>query len=246
MKNWIIVGATSAIAEAVCRLWAVRGYRLFLVGRDQSRLDTLGKDYQVRGADAVHSFVMDVNDFDQHAPCWQAAEQQMGRVDGIFIAHGTLPDQSACEESVQQALTEINTNGLSIVSLCTLAANQLQQQGQGTIAVISSVAGDRGRQSNYVYGAAKGMVSIFLEGLRNRLYSKGVQVTTIKPGFVDTPMTADFDKGGPLWASADQVATGIVRAIDRGRNVAYLSWFWWCIMTIIKHIPEFIFKRLSL
>ncbi|RLT89066.1 MULTISPECIES: SDR family oxidoreductase [unclassified Ketobacter] len=246
MKNWIIIGATSAIAESVCRLWAVRGYSLFLVARNQSKLDTLANDYQVRGAAKVHTHLLDVNATDSHQPCWDAALDAMGRIDGILIAHGTLPDQKACEASYETALAEINTNALSVISLCTLAANEFEKQGAGNIAVISSVAGDRGRQSNYVYGAAKGMVTLFLQGLRNRLFASGVHVLTVKPGFVDTPMTTEFDKGGPLWATPDQVAAGIVSAIDKKRNEVYLPWFWWGVMLIIKNIPEFVFKRLSL
>jgi short-subunit dehydrogenase len=246
MKNWIVVGATSTIAESVCRLWAARGYKLFLVARNEEKLKQIAQDLKVRGAAQVDTFSMDANAFELHAPCFEAALKTMGKVDGIFIAHGTLPDQKACETSFNVARAEIETNGLSVISLCTLAANHFEQQRQGDIAVISSVAGDRGRQSNYVYGAAKGMVSIFLQGLRNRLVKSGVHVTTIKPGFVDTPMTAAFDKGGPLWASADQVGAGIVAAIDKKRNEAYLPWFWWVIMNIIKHIPEFIFKKLKL
>ena len=246
MKNWIIVGATSAIAEAVSRIWAGRGYKLFLVARNEEKLSEVAQDLKVRGADLVETFAMDANAFERHQECIDAALKSMGRVDGILIAHGTLPDQKACESSFSVARMEIETNGLSVVSLCTLAANLFEQQRAGDIAVISSVAGDRGRQSNYVYGAAKGMVSVFLQGLRNRLTKSGVHVTTIKPGFVDTPMTASFDKGGPLWASAEQVAEGIVRSIDKKRNVVYLPWFWFIIMNIIRHIPEFIFKKLSM
>lgn len=246
MKNWIVIGATSAIAESVCRLWSVRGYNLFLVGRSQEKLDTVAKDYQVRGASSVYTHLLDVKDHTKHQGCWGAATQAMGKVDGVLIAHGTLPDQKKCEESYDSAYEEINVNALSVISLCTVAANELEKLGSGHIAVISSVAGDRGRQSNYVYGAAKGMVSIFLQGLRNRLFKSGIYVTTIKPGFVDTPMTAEFDKGGPLWASPDQVAEGIVSAIDKKRNVVYLPWFWLGIMMIIRSIPELVFKRLSL
>lgn len=246
MKNWIIVGVTSAIAESVARIWAGRGYKLFLVARNENRLADIAQDLKVRGAAAVDTFAMDANAFERHQELFEAAHKSMGRIDGIFIAHGTLPDQKACETSFNVARAEIETNGLSVISLCTLAANLFEQQRQGDIAVISSVAGDRGRQSNYVYGAAKGMVSIFLQGLRNRLAKSGVHVTTIKPGFVDTPMTADFDKGGPLWASSEQVANGIVSAVDKKRNVVYLPWFWWIIMNIIRHIPEFIFKKMKL
>ncbi len=246
MKNWIIVGATSAIAESVMRIWASRGYSLFLVARNDKKLEEITQDLRVRGAAKVASFAMDANAYELHGECFDAAVKALGRIDGLFVAHGTLPDQSACEASFNVARAEIETNGLSVISLCTIAANLFEQQGRGDIAVISSVAGDRGRQSNYVYGAAKGMVSIFLQGLRNRLAKKGIHVTTIKPGFVDTPMTSGFDKNGPLWATADQIAEGIVKAIDKRRNVVYLPWFWFIIMNIIRHIPEFVFKKLSL
>ena len=246
MKNWIVVGATSAIAEAVCRMWASRGYKLFLVARNEAKLQEVADDMKVRGAAQVDIFSMDATAFDKHQGCFDQAVTTMGKVDGIFIAHGTLPDQQACQADFAQARKEIDTNAMSVISLCTIAANHFEQQRSGDIAVISSVAGDRGRQSNYVYGAAKGMVSIFLQGLRNRLAPTGVHVLTIKPGFVDTPMTASFDKGGPLWASADQVAAGIVKSVDKGRNIVYLPWFWWIIMNIIRHIPEFIFKKMKM
>jgi len=131
-----------------------------------------------------------------------------------------------------------------VISLLTHLGNRFEQQGFGSIAVISSVAGDRGRQSNYVYGSAKAMVTTFTSGLRQRLYAKGVSVITIKPGFVDTPMTAAFKKG-PLWAKPEHVAAAIV-ATERGAGEYYLPRFWWAIMMIIKNIPELVFKRLSL
>jgi short-subunit dehydrogenase len=139
----------------------------------------------------------------------------------------------------------LQTNGTSVIALLTLLANRFEAQGHGTLAVIGSVAGDRGRQSNYVYGTAKGMLAIFLQGLRNRLHRRGVNVLTIKPGFVDTPMTAGFEKG-PLWASPEQVASRIIVAIDKGWDVVYAPAFWRLIMLVITTIPERVFKRLSL
>jgi hypothetical protein len=188
---------------------------------------------------------MEATDLAAHEPMLVAAEEALGGIDIALIAHGTLPDQKACEASVELTLQEINTNGLSVIALATRVANRMEAQGSGSIAVISSVAGDRGRQSNYVYGAAKGLVTRFLQGLRNRLAKKGVQVLTIKPGFVDTPMTAAFKKGA-LWAQPDDVARGILAAIENGKNEVYLPGFWWLIMAIIRHIPEPIFKKLSL
>lgn len=246
MKNWIIVGATSAIAEATARIWAARGYKLFLVARNNEKLGILKNDLEVRGAQLVGVFEMDANDIPKHQKMLDQAETELGAIDGILIAHGTLPDQESCQNSVQMTLDELNTNAMSIISLLTDIANRFEKNSNGNIAVISSVAGDRGRQSNYVYGTAKAAVSTFLQGLRNRLAKHGVHVLTIKPGFVDTPMTAQFDKGGPLWATPDKIADGIVMSVDKKRNIVYLPWFWWGIMNIIRHIPEFIFKKLSL
>jgi short-subunit dehydrogenase len=246
MKNWIIMGATSAIAEQIARLWAARGDGLYLVARSQSKLETLATDLTARGAAKVAWQVMDINQLDQHVAMLDQAQQALGPIDGLLVAHGTLPDQRACEQSVSLSLQEIATNGLSIIALLTEIANRFEARKQGCIAVIGSVAGDRGRQSNYVYGTAKAAVTTFLQGLRNRLAPAGVQVLTIKPGFVDTPMTAAFEKKGPLWAQPEQVARAIIKAVDGGRNQVYVPWFWWGIMMIIRHIPEFIFKRLRL
>lgn len=245
MKRILIIGATSAIAEATARLWAARGATLFLVGRNAERLEAVASDLRVRGAAAVTSFAMDACDTAAHAAMLEASRDAMGGLDVALIAHGSLPDQKACEVSVELTLKEIDTNALSVIALATRLAEIFEKQGCGTLAVISSVAGDRGRQSNYVYGAAKGMVSLFMQGLRNRLAKKGVQVLTIKPGFVDTPMTAAFPKGA-LWAKPEAIARGIARAVEYGADEVYLPGFWRLIMTIIRLVPERVFKRLSL
>ena len=244
-KRILIIGATSAIAEAAARQWAARGDALFLVGRKRQKLDDIAADLKVRGAANAGVFEMDATDAAMHPSMLEAAVTALVGLDVALIAHGTLPDQKACEASVAMTLAEIDNNGLSVVALCTLLGNHFEAQGSGSIAVISSVAGDRGRQSNYVYGAAKGMVTRYLQGLRNRLAKKNVQVLTIKPGFVDTPMTAAFSKGA-LWAQPGDVARGIVAAIDKGRDEVYLPGFWRLIMLVIRHIPEFVFKKLSL
>ncbi len=245
MQRVLIIGAASAIAEAAARRFAARGAALFLVARNAARLEAMAADLRVRGAASVSVHVMDATAYAAHAAMLDSAVAALGGLDVALIAHGSLPDQKACEQSVEQTLREIETNGLSVVALATLLGNRLEQQGSGTLAVIGSVAGDRGRQSNYVYGAAKGMLALFLQGLRNRLAKKGVQVLTIKPGFVDTPMTAAFAKG-PLWAQPDPIAQGILQAIDRKKDVVYLPAFWQLIMLLIRHIPERLFKRLSL
>lgn len=246
MRNILIIGATSAIAEATTRRFAATGARFYLVGRNAERLAAIANDLEIRSGQSVVQENLDLDLVDQHPALLERASQVLGGIDVALIAHGTLPDQQACQQSVTSTLAAIHTNTLSVISLATLLANDFEARGRGTLIAISSVAGDRGRQSNYVYGAAKGMVSLFLQGLRNRLHSKGIQVITVKPGFVDTPMTAAFEKKGLLWAQPEQIAAGIVAAVDRGRNEVYLPWFWRWIMMIIVHIPEGVFKRLKL
>lgn len=243
MLRVVIIGATSAIAEATARLYAARGAALWLAARDPARLQAIAADLAVRGAASTHAFALDVNDLERHDAMLDAAWQALGGVDVVLIAHGTLPDQADCEASTELALREFATNGTSTIALCNALAARLQ--AGGTLAVISSVAGDRGRASNYLYGSAKAAVSTFLGGLRQRLNRNGVNVLTIKPGFVDTPMTRAFKKG-PLWATPAHVAHGIVRAIDRRASVAYLPWFWRPIMFVIRAIPEFVFRRIRL
>jgi len=245
MRKILIVGATSAIAEATARIFAERGDALYLVARNQLRLSAIAADLSVRGSPRVGSEVLDANDLAGHEAMLERAVSFLSGYDTVLIAHGTLSDQKACEGSVELTLQEISTNALSAVALLTRVANYLGQQRAGTIAVISSVAGDRGRGSNYVYGSAKALVTAFLSGLRQRLAKVGVGVVTIKPGFVDTPMTAAFTKG-PLWARPERVAQGIVKAIDRQGGTVYLPGFWWPIMWIIRAIPERLFLRLSL
>lgn len=245
MRKVLIIGATSAIAEAVARRFAGSGDRLHLMARNPERLQDLARDLRVRGATAVDCSPFDAKDHAGTASIIGQAIQSMGGLDVVLIAHGTLPDQKACEASFDLTLQELDTNAISVMGMLTYLANYCEAHRHGTIAVISSVAGDRGRQSNYVYGAAKGAVSVFLQGLRNRLYRSGVRVLTIKPGFVDTPMTASFKKG-LLWVSPETIARGIEAAIARGRDVAYLPRFWLPIMCVIKMIPERIFKRLGL
>jgi short-subunit dehydrogenase len=166
-------------------------------------------------------------------------------IDIVLIAHGTLSKQKSCEQSVELTMQELTTNALSVIALLTLLANIFELQKKGTIAVISSVAGDRGRQSNYVYGSAKAMVTAYLSGLRQRLFKSGVAVVNIKPGFVDTPMTAEFKKG-LLWSRPSVVAETIVNVCDKGNNNFYVPKFWFFIMIIIKLIPVAIYNKIKL
>lgn len=245
MKRVLIIGATSAIAEATARRLAEGQAALYLVGRDAQRLAAIAADLRIRGALQCDCEAQDLTDFTAHEAMLDRAVAALGHLDIVLIAHGTLDDQAACEASVERTLQALATNGLSVVALCTRLAPRLAAQSSGTLAVISSVAGERGRASNYVYGSAKALVSTYLSGLRQRLCHSGVQVLTIKPGFVDTPMTAGFAKGA-LWASREQVAAGILRAIEKRADVAYLPGFWRPILWIIRAIPERVFKRLTL
>lgn len=245
MNRIVIIGAASAIAEATARVLAARGDALYLVARNKDQLAAIAADLRIRGAACVGCETLDANDFSAHESMLERADGALGgAADTFLIAHGTLSDQSACESSVELTIRELTTNALSVVALATRIAARLAQQRRGTLVVISSVAGDRGRQSNYVYGSAKALVTAFLSGLRQRLHKCGVAVITVKPGFVDTPMTAAFRKG-LLWAKPAAIARGIVAAIDRRKNVVYLPFFWRPIMLIVRLVPERIFKKLA-
>jgi len=245
MKKMLIIGATSAIASATARLFASDGFDLYLVARDPEKLAAVADDLRSRGASSVAVQEMDVLDYDRHQSVIEAAIAELDGLDVALVAHGSLPDQPACEESFTLTRRELEVNALSVVSLLTYLANYFEKEKHGSIAVISSVAGDRGRKSNYVYGAAKGMLSVYMQGLRNRLHTSNVTVITIKPGFVSTPMTAAFKKG-VVWISPARAARTIHRAIRKGKEVVYVPWFWAWIMLVIRHIPEALFKRLGL
>lgn len=245
MRRILIVGATSAIAEATARHFARDGDALLLVGRDATRLPIIADDLRARGARNVGVHTMDINDLEGHGAMLEAAQSDLGDLDCVLIAHGTLPDQLQCQQDPGLTLRELNTNALGTIALLTVLANRFEQQGRGTLAVISSVAGDRGRQSNYVYGTAKAALDTFLEGLRQRLHKAGVRVLTIKPGFVDTPMTRDFEKNR-LWATPEQVGRRIHRAMAGGGDVVYTPFFWRFIMLVIRLLPRRVFKMIRL
>lgn len=244
-KRILIIGATSTIAEAFARIAAADSASLYLLARDLTRAQAIAQDLALRGAASVAAAQLDVTDTTAHAGVLDAAWTALGGVDIALVAHGTLPDQARCNADTDYALREFEVNATATIALAMRVANKLQAQGGGTLAVISSVAGDRGRASNALYGSAKAAVSACLSGLRQRLHASGVNVLTIKPGFVDTPMTADFRKG-LLWAKPEQVARGIMRAIQRRRSVVYLPWFWRPIMFVIRCLPEPLFRRVKL
>ena len=244
-KKVVILGATSAIASHVARLLAADGCDFFLAGHDERKLEPIAKDLLARGAGSAVWEALDLTEPGKAAGLAQRAIVALGQVDLVLVAYGTLGNQSRSQEDGAVARRELETNFTSIVEHLTPLANHMEQRGAGCLAVISSVAGDRGRASNYVYGSAKGGLTIFLEGLRSRLARKKVQVLTIKPGFVDTPMTAHLEKSGPLWAKPDQVAADIVKAVRGGKEVLYTPWFWRLIMLIIRSLPAFVMKRIN-
>ena len=244
--NVLIIGATSGIAEAVARRYAAMGCRFFLVARDESKLTQVGQNLKALGAHSVDQCVMDANSLQDWPAVAKVAWDTLGQVDVALIAHGTLPDQKKAETDLESAVREFRNNGESAIAAMTALAVQFERQKSGALAVIGSVAGDRGRGSNYVYGSAKAAVEAFASGLRCRLSKFGVHVMTIKPGFVATPMTQGLPLPEALVASSDKVAAQIVRGIERQTNVLYTPGFWWAIMLIIKLIPEAIFKKLSL
>ncbi|MEO7986965.1 MAG: SDR family oxidoreductase [Gemmatimonadales bacterium] len=241
----LVIGATSAIAKETARVYAAYGAQLFLAARDPIKLADAAADLRLRGAARVETATLDVLDVSRHEPVIDAAFTAFGGLDVALLAHGVLPDQARCERSPVETAATLDVNFGSAAALLTLLANRFEAQKQGVLAVIGSVAGDRGRQSNYVYGAAKGGLDRFVQGLRNRLFRSGVTVLTIKPGFVDTPMTAGIRKNR-LFASPAAVGRGIHRAIQRKRDIVYLPWFWRPVMFLVTSIPETLFKRLRL
>ena len=243
MLRILVMGATSAIAEATARLYAEEGAVLFLAGRDMEHLNVIAADLLVRGALQVQVRRFDASETGGYQALLDDAWMTLGCVDVALIAHGSLPKQEECETSMEMALGEFFVNGTSVIALSIALAQRLCRGS--TLAVISSVAGDRGRASNYLYGSAKAAVSTFLSGLGQRLLAEGVNVLLIKPGFVETPMTRDFTKGA-LWVKPEKVARGIVRAIRKRKSMAYLPGYWWCVMSIINVIPEGLFRRMKL
>lgn len=246
MRKIVAFGATSLIAQATLKNFAREKDAFVLVGRNKNKLDEIRHDLLVQGASSVNVKVVDnMLDFESHQTLIDEIDKTLDNFDNFFVFYGTLGNQKEMEANFLEAKKLLDVNFMSIASLVSIVANKFQKDARGNIAVVSSVAGDRGRQSNYFYGTSKGALSIFLQGLRNRLCPFNVNVLTIKPGFVATPMTANLEKG-LLFASADLVGNDIYKAVKKNKNILYTPCFWGIIMLIVKHIPECIFKRLKL
>jgi short-subunit dehydrogenase len=244
-KKILVLGATSGIAEATCRIWAAQGAQLFLVARNPEKLAAVAADLKLRGAAYVGTAVADLDDTDKHPELLAHAINSLTGMDVAYLAHGVLGDQARAEQDFEHTAQILFTNLMAPVSLLTWLANYCVQRHAGVLAVISSVAGDRGRKSNYVYGASKAGLTAFLGGLRNRVDREGVTVLTIKPGPVKTAMTASM-KGSEKFADVNKVAQTIVDAIDKRVDNLYVPFQWQPIMFIIRNIPERIFKKLNL
>lgn len=246
MKKIVIIGATSAMAEHCARLWVVQSpVDLVLLGRDQVKTEQVAQDLRVRSPQSAVS-VETTNFLDAQAISdWSKTVIAKGLPDIVLIAHGTLPDQQVCQTDLSQAADAMLVNGLSPVLFAEAFAGAMQQANCGTLAIIGSVAGDRGRKSNYVYGASKGLVTRYAQGLQHRLAATGVKVVLIKPGPTDTPMTAHLKQQGGL-ANVEDVAKLIVKATNQGQSVVYAPAKWALIMMIIRHLPNMIFNKLEI
>ena len=244
----VVVGATSEIARAIERELARPGVRLLLVGRDAGELEACAQDLHIRMEVEVLTRPFEALAFAEH-PRWAAewCELAGGAPDGVLVCHGYLPDSDLAARDPVEARRTLDVNLTSVVSILTPLAEQMAARGSGWIAVISSVAGDRGRRGNPLYGAAKAGLSVYLQGLRSRLAPRGVHVLTVKPGFVDTRMLRSRDRATRLLAaSPERVARSVRRGLARRRNTIYTPWFWRPIMWLVRSVPEAVFKRMNL
>lgn len=243
MSYILIIGAKSDIAKEVARVYAKNGYDLYLVARNSDSLDELVTDIKLRSNVNVQAKEFDLSKFETHKEFYENLEEKPL---GVIVVAGYMADQKECENDFEKTLNTINVNYTGAVSILNIIANDMEKNKNGFIVGVSSVAGDRGRKSNYIYGSSKAAFSAYLSGLRNRLFESKVNVLTVKPGFVATKMTQDLDLPAKLTAQPEDVANDIYTAQQKGKNVLYTKAIWRLVMLIIKHIPEFIFKKMSI
>lgn len=245
-KRIVIIGATSRIAEHCARQWAQEeGVQLILVGRNMSKLERLAADLKVR--QPTIKIELHETDFIKPEAIQETVKNLFlgGPIVTALIAHGTLPDQADCQRNLELCQSTLEVNGVSPVLFAEAFAQYMSKLNAGCIAIIGSVAGDRGRRSNYVYGAAKGLVTRYAQGLQHRFAGSGVQVTLIKPGPTDTPMTVGMDGKGKF-ASPEDVAKTIIAGIKKKKSVIYAPGKWEIIMMVIRHLPSFIFNKMNI
>jgi len=242
--NIVILGATSAIAQSVARRYAANNVNFLLVARNKEKLEIVKQDLESRGVKSAESYLLDFDNHDNRIDFVRFIKSSEIEIDLLFCSYGVLHEQVDCEIDINKTIEQIDSNYTSVIILLTLLSGLFIKSKKGCIAVITSVASDRGRKSNFIYGSAKAGVTTYLEGLRYKLFEYGVSVVTLKPGFIDTPMTKD-NKKGLLWISSDVAAKYIVKAIKRKKSVAYIPPFWFWIMLVIRLIPEFMFRKLN-
>ena len=243
----IVLGATSAIAEATARLYAGEGAELLLVGRHAEHLAAIAADLGLRGAARVETAIRDLADTGDITTAFAGFVATLGGVDHVLVAYGMLGDQKAAEQDPAAAETSLAVNFISAAAWVFATASALEQQGHGSLVVLGSVAGDRGRRANFVYGAAKAGLATLVEGIAHRFARSGPRAVIVKPGPVITPMTEGFaNRRGLLWATPETVATIVRRAADRGGAVVYAPWFWRWIMLVIRLLPAPLFNRLDI
>ncbi len=246
-KSVAILGATSSIARATAHAFARRGYGLVLGSRDPHENEAVAADIRVRFDVACHPVSFDALVFDTHDKFLEDCERALGALpEGVVLCFGYMSGQDACQADFGQARRTIDVNLSGAISILERFASAFETRQHGFICALSSVAGDRGRQGNYIYGASKAGLSTYMQGLRNRLFAAGVSVTTIKPGFVDTKMTYGLPLPGPLVATPARAGEAICRAALAGKHDAYVPFFWRYIMWIIKSIPEWQFKKMDI
>jgi decaprenylphospho-beta-D-erythro-pentofuranosid-2-ulose 2-reductase len=244
-KRIIILGATSAIAEVTARIWAAEGANFVLVGRDAERLKNIAEDLKTRGATGARTWPLDCANANAEVELGRMVEM-LGYLDILLLAYGISNVQAELEQDPSAVASLIQTNFSSAVAWCLAARSVLERQHSGTLLVIGSVAGDRGRRSNFIYGATKGGLERIVEGISHNLASFGARAVIVKPGFVDTPMTANVTRKGLLWARPEQIAPLIASAAQRGSPIVYVPAFWRYIMLVIRHLPSFIFNKINI
>lgn len=245
VKNILIFGATSCIAESYAQLCAKNGDNLFLVGRDLVKLNAIKKNLMNRGAKKVEIFKLDFNDYENINPLINYIKVKFNKIDVALIAYGTLTNQDIASNDLNYLVKEYRNNSESVIVCLSTLALFFDHQGYGTIAVIGSVAGDRGRLSNYSYAASKAAIETFCSGLRVKMFKRDVNLLLIKPGIVATPMTAKIKFPSFLVANPDIVAQDIYQSIIKKKSVIYTPWFWYFVMFLIKRMPQFIFRKTS-
>jgi len=239
------LGANSFIARALAVEMLKEGWDVFLASRNIEELERVAKDLRLKYGKDIKFGEFDATDYESHKGFWDNVLKDFGDVDVAVISFGYLGNNDKALKDFSEARKIVETNYLGAISIINIIADYMERRGKGTIVAISSVAGDRGRAKNFVYGSAKAGLTQYLSGLRAKMFKKGVGVITIKPGFVDTPMTKDLDIPKPLLSTPERVAKDIFKAIKRGKDVVYTPYYWRFIMLVVRTIPEWIFKRLE-